>query len=337
MGDDIAIRRLAEILSAFYVEGKVHEEDLTYSITKKCLQNIKNILLIKQVIIYSRWVHSFDTFPVCLSSPEMYLRYVLFACRQEVYMNLKIFERFLSVFCLLICITGEMFNKTKVNFRKVIPDIFMLLYEKEMKKTFERCGGFLRFIEYINSHEYLEVKNDNYLIFCYKPNSTPPEDFRKQMEKVIRKEHKFTRAFKFEDAERDLSCLLWAQTIFKRTGIKPPSLLEDSDLKEELYEQKIEQPEEEGILEVEVKTSEVTLKNCSNLNSDSETCNLVRQIEDEEWYENVIEAVIRYNYSKSSDHTNKKNKIQKEVDDILKSLKEKIMSLYEIIAEYETD
>ncbi|KAF8771755.1 hypothetical protein HNY73_019130 [Argiope bruennichi] len=348
MEDDTVVRNLVEILVKVNTEVKSTEVVLISPITKEFLQNINEVLFTKLIFTRKRWERFFNVFPdKMLSSPEMYLKYVIYACRQEASMYLKIFERFLSVFSLLIYITRETLKRTEVNFFKIVPDVFMVIYEKEMKESFHKCGGFHQFSKYVNNPKYLEMKSIRKYRTSYQgSNVSIPEVYsipRSQFEKISREEKELPTNFNLEDGSKDLPSGFWAKKILQRKGIEFPSILNNAGLKAKLFEQEMAQLfEEKKIVEAEVKAMEESLGQSLVLNFDSEIYHLLRQVVDKTdgqmaWHENIIEAVIKYNHSKSSNHMNKKNTILKEVEKILEHLKETIMHLIEIVDKCEND
>ncbi|GBN78756.1 hypothetical protein AVEN_2019-1 [Araneus ventricosus] len=99
-------------------------------------------------------------------------------------------------------------------------------------------------------------------------------------------------------------------------------------------------PEEPKILEAveKVGDSKSTSELCPSLNSDSETNDdAPGQMADNARYENIIEAVIRHNHSKSSCHGKSKGRIQTEADGILEHLQSTIKCLIEVLDEYDKE
>ncbi|GBM42811.1 hypothetical protein AVEN_173410-1 [Araneus ventricosus] len=354
MGDDTAVRRLIEMLSAFYTEGRAVEEDLTCSLTSEFLWNIRDVLFTKQIVVFSRWQIFFDVgCEEMLSSPEMYLRNVFYACLQDALVNLNIFERFLSAFALILRISVETRHRKGLNFCKLVPDVFMEFYKKELKKPFGRCGGFRRFVEYINNPNYLESKCiGRNLSYSYDPNASVneiPEDLREKACRMIQEGGDFPRRFNFVEAEMDKNSSSLAKKVLEITRIEflplPSEFLpKPSDDNISLYDvirQKIARIAESLNIPVtfeKVGDSELTSERCPSLNSDSKTNDdAPGQMADNARYENIIEAVIRHNHSKSSCHGKSKGRIQTEADGILEHLRSTIKCLIEVLDEYDKE
>ncbi|GBL95625.1 hypothetical protein AVEN_22121-1, partial [Araneus ventricosus] len=132
-----------------------------------------------------------------------------------------------------------------------------------------------------------------------------------------------------------------ARSVLEITNPEFIPIPSDGDLNESLsdsIQQKIAQlPEGPEILETveKVGDSESTSERCPSLNSDSETNDdAPGQMADNARYENIIEAVVRHNHSKSSCHGKSKGRIQTEADGIMEHLQSAIKSLIAVLVEY---
>ncbi|CAL1298965.1 unnamed protein product [Larinioides sclopetarius] len=346
MGDDTSVRRLVEMLSAFYTEGRAVEEDLTCSLTSEFLRNIQDVLFTKEIVVFLRWRFFFDlSCEGMLLSPEMYLRYVFYACLEDARVNLHIFERFLSAFALIFRLTLEIYYRTQMNFCKLVPDIFMVFYEKELKGPFGRRNGFHRFVEYINNPSYLEseciVRSVSYF-YNYKLSLYQiPKDLLEKASKIKPDSEDLPKSFNFLRDEIDLDSSSLAKKVLEITKTEFIPLQKDVNSNaslSNLIQHKTAQIAERLEMLEKIGDSDSTSEPRPSLNCDSETNgDAPAQMVDNARCNNIIEAIIKYNHSKSSSNDNTNNRIQEEANGVLDHLKITVKSLLEVLDEYDKE
>ncbi|CAL1298964.1 unnamed protein product [Larinioides sclopetarius] len=347
MVNDTAIRRLVEMISAFYTEGRTVKEDLACSLTSEFLRNIQDVLFTKQIVLYSRFSKFFsDKREEMLSSPQMYVKYIFYACLQDDLIHRIVFEKFLNAFALILRIIIETSLKTKINFCRSVPDIFMVLFEEKFSKPFGSCKVFRRFLQYINNPRYLEAKCvERNISRSYDPNVSIeriPEILREKARQMLPYEQKPSISDFLESIIDHHSSSL-ANNVLEIIGTEFP-LKKDVDLNaspSNLIQHKTTRIAESLTrlkMYEKIGDSKSTPEPCKSLNFDSKTSHdALGQISDKARYESIIEAVIRHNHSKSSCRMQLKGRNQTEADRILEHLKSTINSIVEVLDEYDKE
>ncbi|CAL1298970.1 unnamed protein product [Larinioides sclopetarius] len=276
-----------------------------------------------------------------LSSHEMYLTFVMFACISERACSENIFESFTSVCALVELLCDETLEKTGVNFCDLKPKIIEMFYHLELKEVFCRPHlGFQRFAEFIRSHRYLRWKlNKN-----YSASSDGPTDainsiqrFDEKIKKELRRDRVIEKEINPDEVARDKTSRYFAEAVLRFIKIKLPTLPSYQDvLKSVIAHKKNEKAkpieEKRGIEAAEtLENINESLHGGSSPNSELKSNYNPKHEDTIERYEKIIQAVIRYNHSKSSSNENASNRNQKEADEVLKHLKEKIESLTEVL------
>ncbi|GBM74042.1 hypothetical protein AVEN_57836-1 [Araneus ventricosus] len=362
MDDDTSVRILLGMIFDKQVLGA--EEMIarnpsipTCLLTEDIIRSTKNVLRIRSSVVLYRWKTFFDTcYKMMLSSHEMYLTFVMFACISEHKSNQNIFESFISVCALAKRLSNEILQKTGVNLCDLNPDIVTVFYQYQLKGMFCESGGFQRLVEYIRKHRYLKWKLSKHY---YVSNDTSTDlikaikvlkrvkaietDFDEKLEKELRRERVIEKKTNPDEASRDTTSIFLAKEVLSTTLVELPTLTSLPDLVKSLiaYRKKkiTENSKEKRRTEADEKlqASNVALPGCSSSNSESTTNYDAKRQENFEWNENIIQAVIRHNHSKSSGHEKANKRIQEEAEGVLEHLKDTIKSLIEVLNEYDKE
>ncbi|GBM74033.1 hypothetical protein AVEN_57830-1 [Araneus ventricosus] len=333
--------------------------------TKDFFQNIRTLLIAKKSLVLKRWQNFFQNSCLnALSTHEMYLRYIMFACDIEIIFSDNIFDRILSVFALVINFNIETLINSGVNFCELSVDIFMVFYKSALKKSFYMQGGFEQFAEYLRiCHKELACKNYNH----------------NDLEKVPYNPN----FIKHKDVIESTICESLAKEVLSTTKIKLPTLTNLADLyvrlqaarqqkafilaafsKRETNDTATERettatPSKRGTAEV-ASTSEMSERDSKQKAADTDwkrkntKASPIREIESSQWranlptnsvkhkthldwLENIAETHAKYINTKCSDTSHANSRFHKEADKFLKQLKDMIITLIDALEDYDEE
>ncbi|GFQ93935.1 hypothetical protein TNCT_594161 [Trichonephila clavata] len=132
---------------------------------QRVLTDQYNYLIIKAMcvlshVIIGKWQDFIeDNSEIMMFSPEVYVGNVARMCQVVVDFTTDIYERFLSVCCLVIQ-TGEFACKDNGSvYYKLTPYILKVFYTKVLKDAFYKRGGWKRLERYLQSKDYINLKN----------------------------------------------------------------------------------------------------------------------------------------------------------------------------------
>ncbi|KAF8771758.1 hypothetical protein HNY73_019133 [Argiope bruennichi] len=310
-------------------------------LTREFSQSMQNVLTMRQMMVFWRWWKFFDTCcPKMLSSHEMYLKYVAYACLKEHECNRNIFDSFISVCALLKNMCNETLRKTGIDFCEANPFIFMVFYRNVLREVFHRRGGFQRLVEYIRDHRYSKWKYQRKgLISLDDPNAPDNDmhiDLTEKLKNELKREHIFETVIDLDEILSDKSSSILARVMLRTMEAQLPPLPSYQDLVKRLvdYRKKEISKKRRDEAVAKFEALEDAFQEYSCFNSDPKANIVSKQKENKRRSENIIQAVIKYNRSKHSVQANSNTPIHQEADRILKHLEGTIKSLIEIIDEY---
>ncbi|GFS86940.1 uncharacterized protein NPIL_464231 [Nephila pilipes] len=170
MSDEILFRHLMDHLFSFYYEkffghlecNKTETFVAKGALTQYLFEMIATAVFVLDHSLVVPWVTLLKKqLNRMLSSPEMYVSYLMQICVIETELTTNICEKFVNVCGVVTAMGVYIYFTTRRKFYKLTPRILIVFFENQLNSDFKLRGGWTALEEYLCRQDYLQVSGES--------------------------------------------------------------------------------------------------------------------------------------------------------------------------------